>query len=202
MVAWTAERRAPAAPTPPRAGQPPGLGELVTTPGFAGCLVASSGSDLAPWRRTGRWAGPAPAPARHAPGGTGSGRRRRHRCSRPPPPADRRVGRRAPAPAGPGRVAGTVSCSTSARWRRPGPPRWGCPCGGRPRRASSTRSASRGIALTPCRTSTWTGLVRTDPGQDGDGTHPTSLGWSSSSIRPAAPVPGRSRQRRADKSAA
>jgi hypothetical protein len=37
--------------------------------------------------------------------------------------------------------------------------------------------------------------------QDGDGTHPTSLGWSGSSIRPAAPVPGRSQQQWADKSA-
>ena len=37
--------------------------------------------------------------------------------------------------------------------------------------------------------------------QDCDGTHPTTLGRSSSYIRPAAPVPGRSRQQRADKSA-
>jgi hypothetical protein len=46
------------------------------------------------------------------------------------------------------------------------------------------------------------GSVRTDARQDGDGTRPTGIGRSSSYIRPAAPVPGRSRQRRADKSSA
>jgi hypothetical protein len=47
-----------------------------------------------------------------------------------------------------------------------------------------------GHALTPCRTSTWTGLVRTDARQDGDGTHPLSSGGQ-------APPSGQQRRSRA-----
>jgi hypothetical protein len=67
-----------------------------------GARVASSGSDLAPWRRA-RLAGPAPPPARPGHGGSGSGPRHSHRCPRSPTPADRPAGRRAAAAAVAGR---------------------------------------------------------------------------------------------------
>jgi hypothetical protein len=55
---------------------------------------------------------------------------------------------------------------------------------------SSTTSASMGIALTPCPDVDVTGLVRTDAGQDGDGTHPLSSGGQ-------APPSGQQRRFRA-----
>ena len=57
-------------------------------------------------------------------------------------------------------------------------------------------------ALTPCPDVDVDGRSGPDARQDCYETRPTSLGRSSSYSRPAPPVPGRSRQQRADKSAA
>jgi pimeloyl-ACP methyl ester carboxylesterase len=56
-------------------------------------------------------------------------------------------------------------------------------------------------ALTPCPETTWTGRSGPTHGRTVTG-HTRVTGWSSSYIRPAAPVPGRSRQPWADKSGA
>jgi hypothetical protein len=143
---------------------------LVAAQASRAALVASRGRT---WRRDGgrpAWAGPAPPPARHGPAGTGSGRRRSRRCSRSPTPTDRRVGRRAGAAAGsrPGWPARS-SAQRAPRWPRPRRRR----CGVDPD-DELDQLCQHSHALTPCPDVDVDGSVRTDAGQDCDGTHPTS----------------------------
>jgi hypothetical protein len=124
----------------------PWLGELVAAQRLAAALVASRESDLAPWRRAVRLAGPALPPVRRRRAGTGPARRRRHRCPQSPTPAGLAAGSPAPAAAGSqlGRLARSPAGSPRRSQRRPRP-RCECACGCRPRRASSTTSASMAI---------------------------------------------------------
>ena len=94
-VAGGLDRRA-AGGQPHRQGGPlagrSGLGELITAEHLTGGPIASSGSDLAPWRRAARLGRSSSTTCSGGHAGTGSGRRRSRRCSRSPRPAGRAGG--------------------------------------------------------------------------------------------------------------